>query len=94
MIHKVLSLFFLHLFPSLTGEYLNFENSCFSAWLCCCVHLQLVLSSPPSQGSYRSWKNWKVMEFLKLSVLESHGKLKFSPLCGRLVTADDKARIT
>ena len=40
------------------------------------------------------FKAWEVMECLKLSVLESHGKLKFSPLCGRLVTADDKARIT
>ena len=43
-----------------------------------------------NQGSYRSWKTWKVMEFknfifqackvlkfLKLSVPEIHGKLKF-----------------
>ena len=40
-----------------------------------------------NQGSYRSWKTWnlrisfsrpgKVLEFLQLSVLEIHGKLKF-----------------
>ena len=110
MVHKVLSLCLLHLFPSLTGESLNLENSCFLAWLCCFVHLQnwkLVLFLPPSQGLHMLWDTWKVIEFknfifkswkvmdcLKLSVLESHGKWKFSPLCGRLVTADDKARIT
>ena len=28
------------------------------------------------QGSYRSWKTWKVMELKLLFVLESDGKLK------------------
>ena len=55
-------------------------------WPSNCLSRNLFVTS---QGSYRPWKSWKVMEFknfifkswkvmeFQLSVLDSHGKLKF-----------------
>ena len=55
------------------------------------------------QGSYRSWKSWKVMEFTNFifkarKVTEFNCRslkvMEIKVLFGRLVTADDKAGLT
>ena len=70
------------------------------------VPWQEIKIAVPIQGLYRSWKIWKVMEYknfifsglqghwIKLLVLESHGKLKLHAhdRLVTVITADDKAR--